>query len=199
MCGGCFKLYGHNKQLALHLAAEKARRLHEFARSPAVEEEVVSLQAADVVVSADAAAAAAGDAAVDAVDAAAVDAGVVVPSSLSLVLITTQIAARGREVKRDQIVDRFTTCLAFVRNINNCCERPVTREDVLKRQRWDIQAMNKDKKRRRQAKKKAAATAAGEDDDDDDDDDEFVYDSSSSEEKKTELKKRTRASRTRGR
>jgi hypothetical protein len=76
------------------------------------------------------------DAAAPAVDAGAVDAGAVV------VLTTTQIAASNRE----QIVDMFKTCLAFVKNIYSTCARPVTREDALKRPRWDLQALKKTKR-----------------------------------------------------
>jgi hypothetical protein len=82
-------------------------------------------------------------------------------------------------VKKGQIQDKFRTCLAFVRNIDKTCGRPVTREDGLKRQRWDLQAIEQYRLRRKE-KAAAAAAAAASDDDEKDEEEEEEEDKSSS-------------------
>jgi hypothetical protein len=144
MCGGCFGDYEDNTQLALHLAAEKMRRLYACTRaqnaavdaylllssSPASSSsavlEVVSVQAADAA-NADVA---------DAVVAEAAGAA----AATVFVLTSEQIAAchqavmkmmaAEREAEQCQIIDSFKTCLAFVRNISKTCTRPVTQRTL---------------------------------------------------------------------
>jgi hypothetical protein len=102
--------------------------------------------------------------------------------------------AAEREAERFQIMDTFKTCLAFVRNINKTCGRPVTREDAFKRQRWDLQAMKQDRLRRKDEKK---AAADAEDEEEEEDEEERTKASAAANLKKKKMK-RTRASLTRG-
>ncbi len=86
--------------------------------------------------------------------------------------------------KKGEIQDTFRKVLAFVRNFDKTCRRPVTREDCFKRQRWeswDLQAIKQDLQRRAAEKEKAAAAAiAGAAEEEDDIEDKSSSSSSSS-------------------
>jgi hypothetical protein len=82
-------------------------------------------------------------------------------------------AADDHNIEKGQIQVTFKKVLAFVRNIDKSCRTPVTQEDVFKRQRWDIQALEKDPQRRKLLAVAAAADSdedEGEEEEEDDDD-----------------------------
>jgi hypothetical protein len=115
ICCMCFGKFSHNSQFALHLSWELKRKLAGLSLRPLVVEDVVSANAVATPA------------------AAVVDAG---GGGADRVLTTAQIVAKEKE----QIVNLYKTCLAFVSNVNSSGQG-VTRESIFKNPRWDLQAL----------------------------------------------------------